>query len=431
MFENYILEQNKHWQNKKFDMGFSRDILEEIKKVINAKHIIGLIGVRRCGKSTVVKQIISYLINTKNINPKNILFFNLESPILYQYRNDPKYLEQLFNEYLSLAEPKGKIYVFLDEVQFFSGWQVFIKYIYEKGGVKFFITGSNSQILLSNLAKLLSGRTIIKNIYPFNFKEIAKMKGINTESKEEIYLNQRHLAKYVNDYLKQGGFPEILLESKKDTQKEILSNYYKNILYNDILPSFDIKKTKEFENLLLYLFSNIGQPYSYNSLSKFLKIHDKTVKEYIGYFQQSFLMFEISNYQYSLKKQENYPKKAYAIDNGFIDVVSFSFSENYSHFLENIVFIKLLSEEGSVFYHKDKYECDFVIKEKTKITKAIQVSKSIDLNNKKREFNGLIEAMEKFKLTQGTIITESQESSEEIKGCKIKIVPLWKWLLGV
>ncbi|MBU4331602.1 DUF4143 domain-containing protein, partial [Patescibacteria group bacterium] len=179
-----------------------------------------------------------------------------------------------------------------------------------------------------------------------------------------------------------------------------------------------------------YLFSNIGQPYSYNSLAGFLKMNDKTIKEYIGFFEKSFLLFELSNYQFSLKKQENYPKKVYAIDNGFINVVSFSFSENYGRFLENAVFLGFLEAGKEVYYHLGKYECDFVVKDGRKITEAAQVAKILDNNNEKREFAGLLEAMEKFNLKEGIIITEAQEDERKIKGKKIKIIPAWKWFLS-
>ena len=219
------------------------------------------------------------------------------------------------------------------------------------------------------------------------------------------------------------------MEKSKELGKEILTNYYKNILYQDIVPRFEVKKMREIENLLLYLFSNIGQDYSYNSLGKYLKIQDKTVKEYISFFEKSFLLFEVSNYQYSIKKQENYPKRSYSADNGFINVVSFSFSENFGRFLENSVFIALLAKGKEIFYHREKFECDFLVKEKTKIIEAIQVTKELALTNEKRELGGLLEAMEKYKLKTGFILTENQEEERRIGNKRIHIVPVWKWLL--
>lgn len=431
MFEKYIIDQNGHWNGGQFSAGYLRAVMAELVKYIGVRQIVALIGVRRSGKSTIAKQLMNYLMREKRIKPKNILFLNLESPLLNRFKNDPANLQKIYEEYLAIAEPKGKIFIFLDEVQFFPEWQVFVKSIYEKGGVKFFITGSNSQLLSAEMATMLSGRSIAKNIYPFDLKEMSGIRKIDIAGTAAIIKNEWKLKKTFDEYLRHGGFPEVILEKRQEIKAEILSNHYKNILYQDIIPRFDVKKTKEIENLLLYLFSNIGQKYSYNSLAGFLKMNDKTVKEYIGFFEKSFLLFELSNYQYSLKKQENYPKKIYSIDNGFIGVVSFSFSENYGRFLENAVFFGLLARGGKIFYHSEKHECDFVVKRRRVVTEAIQVTKTLDNNNEKRELSGLLEAMEKFNLKRGLIITADQEEEKIVRGRKIKIIPAWKWLLEI
>lgn len=430
MFEKFIAEQNEHWQGKKIEDGFLRQAAKELFGFIKTKHIIALAGVRRSGKSTILKQIINHLL-ADGVKPENIFFLNLEAPILDLFRNDPYNLQKIFDEYLILANPqKGLVYVFLDEVQFFKNWQVFVKSLYEKGNIKFFVTGSNSQLLSSDMATLLSGRAIIKKIYPFSFEELVNFKGIKTEKAINIAQNVSGISRIWSDYVKNGSFAEVVIEKKQEIKNEILSSYYKSILYQDIIPRFEVKKTKEIESLLLYLFSNIGQSYSYNSLAKFLKIQDKTVKEYIGFFEESFLLFEISNYQYSLKKQENYPKKVYATDNGFINAVSFTFSENYGWLLENTVFLGIRSRADKPYYYRGKNECDFVLKEKTKIVDAIQVTKELGQANEKREVGGLLEAMEKFKLKTGFIITENQEEERRVGNKLIRIVPAWKWLLN-
>ncbi len=429
MFEKLIIEQNTHWGAGLFSAGFPRRVTEELEKLIGIRHILALIGVRRSGKSTVSRQMVNFLISSKKINPKNILFLNLEDPFLYSFKDNPKNLDAIFEEYLSLAEPKGKIFVFLDEVQFFDNWQVFVKARYEKGGIKFFITGSNSRLLSREMATLLSGRSIAKNIYPFSFDEIADFRNIGLEDKISIVKNQKNIFKLFQEYLKNGGFPEVVLEKNREIKKEILVNYYKNILYQDIVPRFEVKKTQEIENLLLYLFSNIGQGYSYKSLGEYLKVQDKTVKEYVSFFEKSFLLFEISNYQYSLKKQENYPKKVYAIDNGFINAVSFAFSENYGRLLENTVFVRLLQRGEKIFYFKGKNECDFVIKTGMKITQAIQVTKQLDKNTEERELKGLLEAMKKFNLKEGWLLTKDQEEERRVDGKDINIMPVWKWMV--
>lgn len=431
MFEQLLAEQNKHWRGQKPEAGFERECLNDLMSYAATKHIIALLGVRRCGKSTVLKQIINRLMDQEKVYPGNILFLNLESPVLERYKNDPANLKRLFDEYRVAAKPKkGRVFVFLDEAQFFPKWQVFVKDLYEKGGVKFFITGSNSRLLGAQMATLLSGRQIVKKIHPFNFQEIAAIKGI--EAKEELAIaeNGPALIGLCDEYLKMGGFPEIVLERNDALKRELLANYYRSILYQDIVPRFEIKKTKEVESLLLYLFSNIGQGYSYNSLGKFSQIQGKTAKEYVGFFEESFLLSEISNYRYSLKKQENYPKKVYAVDNGFIETASFAFSENYGRLLENAVFAKLAAADKKLFYYRNSFECDFVVKGKIKIAAVIQVTKSIQQTNEKREIKGVLEAMKIFDLNEGTVITREQEDERKIDGKIVRVIPLYKWLLA-
>ena len=430
MFEQLLAEQNRQWRGGILDAGFEREITNDLMEYVSIKHIIALLGVRRCGKSTVLKQVINRLIEREKIPPENILFLNLETPLLEIYKNDPVNLQKIYEEYAVLANPKkGRVFIFLDEVQFFPKWQVFVKNLYEKGGVKFFITGSNSQLLSADMATLLSGRQVIKKIYPFNFKEIAVIKKIDISDNLAIAQNRATLIKICQEYLKMGGFPEVVLEQNDDIKRELLVNYYRSILYQDIVPRFEIKKTKEVEGLLLYLFSNIGQGYSYNSLGKFSQIQGKTAKEYVGFFEKSFLLTEISNYQYSLKKQENYPKKVYAIDNGFMEVASFAFSENYGRLFENAVFAKLALGDKKIYYYRDLLECDFIIKEKARVVAAIQATKKIDAGNEKREIGGLLAAMDKFNLKNGLIITQTQEEEKTAGDKVIKIMPLYKWLL--
>jgi uncharacterized protein len=431
MFEKYIIEQNSHWQGEMPNSGFPREITPNVLSLVEKRHIVALVGVRRAGKSTVLKQVINHLIEKKKVSAKNILFLNLESPFLDSFKDDSKNLQNIFEEYKILANPKGKIYIFLDEVQFFSNWQVFVKSLYEKGGVKFFVTGSNSQLLSAEMATLLSGRSIARKIFPFSFREVLEIRKIKIQDRMNLAENESKITRTFRQYLRSGGFPEVVIEKERKFKKELLVNYYRNILYQDIVPRFEVKKIKEIESLLLYLFSNIGQNYSYNSLAKFLSIQDKTAKEYIGFFEKSFLLFELANYQYSIKKQENYPKKIYAIDNGFIEVASFAFSENMGKFLENQVFIELMRRGKQVYYYREKKECDFVVKEKTKIVEVIQVCQKINQQNEKRELEGLLEAMVKFDLGKGLILTENQEEKVEKDGKKIEIMPIWKWLADV
>ena len=165
-------------------------------------------------------------------------------------------------------------------------------------------------------------------------------------------------------------------------------------------------------------------------MSEFSKIKNLgTLRKILTSFENSFLFFFISKFDNSFKKQTRNPKKIYCIDNGFISHIGFRVSEDYGKLLENFVAIELKRRGHEIYYYSDKKECDFVIRKNNKIIDAIQVCYMINEENKEREYSGLIEAMEKFKLKDGTILTYDLEEKIKIKGKQIRIIPVWKWLL--
>ena len=210
---------------------------------------------------------------------------------------------------------------------------------------------------------------------------------------------------------------------------QLSKQYFEDILNKDILNRYQIKQIKKTKDLLLYLFSNVGKPYSYSTLKQVTGIKSlSTIKNYIDYFRNVFLLYTLERFDYSVAKQKVSSSKPYSGDNSFLNTIAFNFTENKGKRLENLVFLHLLRKEKEVYYHLDKKECDFVVKEGLKITQAIQVC--LDLSNpetRKREIEGLQNAMSKYKLKQGLILTMEQEETIKAKGISIK--PVWKWLL--
>jgi len=159
------------------------------------------------------------------------------------------------------------------------------------------------------------------------------------------------------------------------------------------------------------------------------KLTRNTVGNYISYFEEAYLFFQVLKYEYSIQKQLGSIKKVYCIDNGLLNAVSFKFSDDYGKLLENLVFLELYRRKKKIYYNRGKFECDFLVQEKNKITDAVQVCYELTDDNKEREINGLVEAMKKFKLKKGTIITYDDDDEIVRDGLKIKVVPAWKWML--
>ena len=351
-----LISQNSHWIGTKLDF-IKRDKLSTLLEYLPLKQIITISGIRRCGKSSLAKQAINHLIES-GVNPYNIFFINLEQPYFLEYKSDANYLNTIYEEYLKLANPQGKIYVIFDEIQFFSNWQVFIKSKYESSDIKFIITGSNSSMLSNDLNTLLSGRSLNIHLDTFSFSEFLDFKEINHSNEIEKINNKIAIKRAVEEYMNWGGFYEVFSIENKNLKKEILLSYAKNIIYQDIIPRYNIRNSEVVERLFFYLLSNSCAILNYTTLAKIFEISDKTIKEYINYFEDVFLLKRLDKFHNKQKEQIKSQKKIYTLDNGLLQL-STKFSQNFGQKLENLVFNVLNQNNENLTYLRDNYEIDF------------------------------------------------------------------------
>ncbi len=351
-----LISQNSHWIGTKLDF-IKRDKLSTLLEYLPLKQIITISGIRRCGKSSLAKQAINHLIES-GVNPYNIFFINLEQPYFLEYKSDANYLNTIYEEYLKLANPQGKIYVIFDEIQFFSNWQVFIKSKYESSDIKFIITGSNSSMLSNDLNTLLSGRSLNIHLDTFSFSEFLDFKEINHSNEIEKINNKIAIKRAVEEYMNWGGFYEVFSIENKNLKKEILLSYAKNIIYQDIIPRYNIRNSEVVERLFFYLLSNSCAILNYTTLAKIFEISDKTIKEYINYFEDVFLLKRLDKFHNKEKEQIKSQKKIYTLDNGLLQL-STKFSQNFGQKLENLVFNVLNQNNENLTYLRDNYEIDF------------------------------------------------------------------------
>ena len=399
-----------------------RDCEKDAIKYLKYKEILAITGVRRCGKTYIMYYLMQHL--GKNKIPKeNILYLNFEDERLAFI--EPKDLDKIYEWYLEFSNAKGKVYFFLDEIQNVPLWEKWLSRSFEK--IKFVISGSNSTLLSSELASAITGRYIELQLYPFSFKEYLAYKDKSLIDKNKAFLPEyaAKISNHLKKYIQLGGFPEVLLYGKED----LLQQYYSTILLKDIISRYNIKHKDFIEKISLYLMSNLGKLSSLYALDKIYPIGINTIKNYLNFIEKCFLLFFMNKFDYSIKKQHANPKKVYAVDVALARAVSFKFTDDKGRILENIIFMELKRRKKESYYHKEKYECDFVVKRGMKITEVIQVCYELDENNKKREINGLTEAMNKFNLKQGIILTDNQEEELKEGNKKIIIKPDWKWLI--
>jgi hypothetical protein len=407
-----------------------RDNLEQIAKYISCKEIILITGVRRSGKSSLMRLICDELLEKRKVNEENILYLNFEDERFVDF--SVKDFESIDETFLEINDIRGTKYFFLDEIQNIKNWEKWVNRLYEFEDIKFFITGSNSTLLSSEIATALTGRNMQLVIWPFSFKEYLLLNKIDWADKNSFYMKEKkiQLKKAFKKYVSIGGFPEIL----KANDTVVLEQYYKDILYKDLITRYSIRNIKEFKELCLYLVSNSGSIASYDNLKKVINAKNiTTIKNYIDCLDHVFLIFRMSIFDYSVKKQIYNPGKFYTVDTGLSGEVGFKFSSNLGRMYENVVYLELRRRNKDIYYWKSKNgkEVDFLIRHGYGIETAIQVCYNIDdPKTKEREISALLDIRDELKPKNLLILTDNYENVETIKGQKIKYTPLWKWLLN-
>ncbi len=394
-----------------------REGLAEAEKYLAYPNILVITGIRRCGKS-----IFSYLLERKH----KFAYVNFDDERLFGLK-----ATELDSVLQAFYELYGDVdYIVLDEVQNVAGWELFANRL--RRSKRVILTGSNSNLLSSELATHITGRHVDIKLFPFSFKEYLDFKEFSISN---AYSTQEKakIANHLDNYMVSGGMPEVYKFGKP-----ILLRTYDDILTKDVVVRHKLKKSDDLRKMAKYLLSNVAQEFTYNSLAKNLGVkRNSTISKWFSYLEECFLLFKLERFDFKLKQQFIAPKKVYCIDSGIIDLIGFKFSENKGRILENIVAVELQRRkerdgEVEVYYWKDYFqkEVDFVVKKGQKIVELIQVTAASTVDElNQREVDALVTASEKLKCDALTVITLNCESTLKVKKKTISLMPLWKWLL--
>lgn len=365
----------------------------QLKISLKSKHIDVLSGIRRCGKSTLLRQVMG-------VYKKDVAYFNFEDPRVYDFD---------VSDFDKLDEVMGntRAAYFFDEIQNVKAWEIFVRQLHDRGA-KVFITGSNASLLSKELGTRLTGRHLRHELFPFSYSEFL------------TYKKLKNTASAFENYIEHGGFPEYL----RDLNIEVLQMLLKDIVLRDIAIRYGIKNTKVLMDLTLYLLSNIGTESTFNSLRKTFEIGStNSVSDYLTWLEDAYLLYFLPRFSYKAKNMAVNARKVYAVDNGLINANTLSFSKNKGRLLENAVYLFLRQQPYKIYYYRENKECDFVVFDKDKCKLLIQVCEEIHSDNKDRELAGLTEAMDFFKLKEGYIVTKKQKDILKIEGRLVHLIP--------
>lgn len=413
----YVLndQQKKLEEDKQICIG--RELAGKAIGLLSLKMPVIITGVRRCGKSFLM-----YLVKNKlKLKSRQFLYVDFNDERMSEFRVED--FQGIIDFMSSHGYEKGCL-LLIDEIQEVDKWEKWIDRI--KGSYQIIITGSNSKLLSKEISTLLTGRSINIGLMPFSFAEFLDARGISKERWKSSLEERAKIKRMFSEFLETGGFPKRVITGNS----LVLSELFENILYRDVIGKLGKKMEKPVKEAASFLLANAGKDISIRAFSEAIGVKNLlSAKQILDAFEKAFLFFFLSKFDYSVRKQIQNPKKAYCIDNGFLAAVGFRFSEDKGRMLENFAAIELKRRGKEIYYSKEKGECDFIIKEGIKVTGAVQVCYEMNNENKEREANGLLEALNKFGLKEGMILTYDDEDAIEKEGKKISIVPAWKWAL--
>lgn len=410
---------------------FSSVLKRESELPLDSGKIISVTGVRRCGKTHLLLFSMKNLLDRK-INKSDLVYINFEDERLSLETGD---LDLIIQAYMELypGHKLKNVYFFFDEIQNVSGWEKFVRRLYDTVSRHIFITGSNSKMLSSDIASSLRGRNINIELFPLSFREYLQFKNIDNN----IYLpsSKAVIVNSMRDYLTNGGFPEVV---STDYAQKILQDYFYVLLYKDLIERYNITNVVALKYFLNRIVISTGNSNSIHKIyhelkSAGYKISKDSLYLFADYAETAYFSFRLNKFDYSFIKREQSEKKMYFIDNGLLNSLTWQFSDNFGSLLENVVFLHLRRKyRNNLFFYKDQTECDFVVFDKDKPIDLIQVT--YDIGNKAtlaREVSGLENAAEYFKIRKGRIITfdNELETFTSSRGVEIETIPVYKWLL--
>ncbi|GAB5411305.1 MAG: ATP-binding protein [Chlamydiales bacterium] len=414
-------------------VGTPREInFPKLPKNIRKAHIF--IGMRRSGKTHLIYQTINNLLK-QGVEQERMLYINFEDDRLdgIQLSNLNEILEAYFELYPEYLNDEN-VYLFFDEIHEVEGWEKFIRRLLDREKMYICISGSSSKMLSKEIASSLRGRTIVREVFPFNFLEFIKHKRISL--KKNLSSKQKTLIIHeCEQFLHYGGFAETI-GANTSTHTELLQGYMDSVIYRDIVERHQVKNVTVLKRFLNQMLQNPATLLSVHKIYQNLKsmgyaVSKDSLYQFTNYFEDAYCFSFVSCFNLSQYKTEQKPKKIYPADQGLITAYSLLNGMKDAQRLETTVFCTLRRKSSKIFYYQtqDKKEVDFVVLDEKDQPSLFQVSLSLqNPSTRKRECDALNKAFKELNLHQGTIITMEEEETIQLESGVINVSPLWKFL---
>ena len=408
----------------------------EIEIPIDSKKIITIVGVRRCGKSTLMELCVDRLLRS-GISPRQIAWVGFDDERFDQMKTSD--FNSILEAYMEMFPdiPIKDVYFFFDEIQRIEGWELFVMRLSKHYSKHIFISGSNADMLSEELNTALRGWPLEYKEYPLSFKEYCQFKGIPTDSylEKDLALLRSSFDAYVHE----GGYPEVVLEPSRVMKDKLLQGYFNAMIFRDLIDRYELSNPERVKYMIKRLMAGMTKPASVNAIyndmrSQGRKVTKDDLYDIADKTGSIFLLYKVTKFDLSFKKETGALPKYYCVDNGLRQSVLLPGKDDSGILFENSVFLQLLRtlpDGQKICYYLGDKECDFVIQTDTSVKQLIQVCWDMkDKDTRERELNGIREAASLTGCKVLTIVTrDSEEDVRDAHGI-IHIVPAWKWFLG-
>lgn len=408
-----------------------RSMRRQIRLPFDSGKVITLTGVRRCGKTFLLYESIKALL-AAGLPARNILYLNFEDERLVLATDELDLILQAYRElYPDIA--LSECHFFFDEIQNIPGWEKFVRRLHDTITKNIYITGSNARFLSSEIATALRGRAVTYEVFPLSFREYLWFQGID----EVGYDSQgKALAgHHFEQYLFGGGFPELATMTDPALRQKVLQEYFNVMLYRDLVERYGITNLPVLRYFIRRVMESVTSVISPNKIYNELKsqgyrIGKNTLYEFLDAGEAVYLFQIVKKYNPSVLKQELGEKKAYAIDTGLLNALTFAYSKDYGKLLENTMYLHWRRLELPLLFYKYRRECDFIVPSQGGELIPVQVTASMsNPDTAKREIAGLLDACKRLNVDRGRIVTLGEQTEIQEGGVTIEVLPGWRVLL--
>lgn len=416
------LERFNPWWTKgavppEWTQEYKRKLYFSIEPCQKRRQILLVYGLRRVGKTTLMMQVIEMLL--KNVNPRHILYFSFDDASFTIKEVIENYQKVILHS--SIEDSKETLYLFFDEIQKQDGWEDTIKTYYDLyPDIRFFLSGSASAGLRKRSTESLAGRILDFTLPPLSFEEFLELNGKNTVMiKKDPGLFKREVIPLFYRYLKYGQFPELARETDEAFAKKYLVNtIIERVIYRDLPEEFGINDIELLRNIIALIGKNPGMIVKYSEISKNLGRDQRTVANYFEYLEYGLLIRFVYNYRSGTLASMRKLKKVYFSSPN----LAFALNQNLDRVLPLMLENLVACQTGSKFFYRNGFEVDFVAETEEGLV-------AIEVKNRQHEVKQLLKFREKFseKTTDAYLLDVEDEGEKD----GVRIIPVWKFLLGI